>query len=69
MKFSLLRLFFPRDVRHIETEGENARRSAEVELVRVRSETPYYAGLGYELRGFRERNHIADNIRATLRGA
>lgn len=61
------RFFFPRDVADIgHVEGAIARASAEQELVRVRSETPYYERLGHELRTLRERNHFADSIRATL---
>jgi hypothetical protein len=51
------------------TGGEFARHEAERELERVRSETPYYEGLGRDLRNLRERNHIAEHLRATIRGA
>ena len=65
--------FFPRDVverREIPGGiGEAAPDRARVELERVRSETAYYEGLSRELKGLRERNHFADNIRATMRGA
>lgn len=56
----------PDDIR---TGGELARREAERELKRVQAETPYYARLGDDLRRLRERNHFADNIRATMRGS
>lgn len=55
--------------RHTPSEGEQARVAAERELVRVKSETSYYEGLGNELRQLRERNHFAENLRATLKGA
>jgi hypothetical protein len=66
---SPLRYLFPRDVRNApgNMRGEEARRLAERELSRVQSETPYYEGLGRDLRVLRERNHLADNIRATIR--
>jgi hypothetical protein len=67
---SLTRMLFPHSATDIgSSDGANARRLAEQELLRVRSETPYYEGLGRELRALRERNHFADGIRATLRGA
>lgn len=50
------------------TGGEFARMAAERELERVRSQTPYYEGLGRDLRTLRERNHLAEHIRATIRG-
>lgn len=57
-----------RKCRHVhETEGETARIKAERDLARVKSETPYYEGLGNDLRRLRERNHFAENIRATMR--
>lgn len=65
--------FFPRDV--IENRCDSGEiggadpEAAREELERVRSQTPYYEGLSRELRGLRERNHFADNIRATMRGA
>ena len=49
------------------TGGEVARRKAERDLAQVRRETPYYESLGRDLRRLRERNHFADNIRATIR--
>lgn len=52
-----------------DTGGEFAREEAERELERVRAETPYYEGLGRDLRYLRERNHIAEHLRATIRGA
>lgn len=60
-------ILFPRASREVPiTGGQQARERAEQELARVRSETPYYEGLGRELRALRERNHIAENLRATL---
>lgn len=50
------------------TGGQEARERAEQELARVQAETPYYARLGSDLRSLRERNHFAENIRATLKG-
>lgn len=50
-----------------ETEGKQARMKAERDLARVKAETPYYEGLGNDLRRLRERNHFAENIRATMR--
>lgn len=52
----------------INTGGQFARESAERELARVRSETPYFERLGRDLRTIRERNHFAENIRATFKG-
>lgn len=65
------KMLFSRDVRDIPDvdEGQRARENAERELARVRSETPYYAGLGNDLRRWRERNHFAEHIRATIKGA
>lgn len=42
------------------TEGERARRKAEVDLKRTREETPLYAALGAEVREIRERNHLTE---------
>jgi hypothetical protein len=65
---------FPRDVREIETTGTEARVQAErklaetvVECARTREQTPYYEGLGRDLRGLRNRNHIAEHLRESLR--
>lgn len=62
-----MRIFCRHKSRANSTGGSEARKRAEHELERVRSETPYYAGLGDDLRRLRERNHFADNIRATMR--
>lgn len=69
MKQPFWKLIFPRDVRQIDGEGAEARIRAERELAQTVSETPYYEGLGRDLRAERERNHIADRLRATLREA
>lgn len=73
---SLWRLVFPPDVREVSLGGEQARQKAEQDLVRDRQElahtqaqTPYYAGLGRDLRNIREVNHIAERLRASIRGA
>lgn len=71
MKFNLLRLWpgrknLPRDTN---TGGALARVEAERQLARTVAQTPYYERLGRDARSLRERNHIADNIRATLGGA
>ena len=51
------------------TGGAQAHAKASRELAVTRSQTAYYAGLGSDLRGLRERNHFAEQIRATVRGA
>lgn len=66
---SPLKWMFPRDIREVHTEGSEARVKAERELAQTVAQTPYYEGLGRELRALRERNHIADRIRATIREA
>jgi hypothetical protein len=74
---SLWKYLFPRDVRGVQNpEGTAARERAEENLEReherlahMRAETAYYERLGGELRRLRERNHFADNIRATMREA
>lgn len=48
--------------------GMFARKAAEHELAKVRAQTPYFESLGRDLRNLRERNHFAENIRATMRG-
>lgn len=53
----------------IDTGGELARRDAEFNLRRIREETAYYERLGRDLHELRERNHFAENIRATMRRA
>jgi hypothetical protein len=65
MTFSLKALF-PREVREITTEGTQARLKAERELAQTVAETPYYEGLGRDLRVERERNHIAERLRAAM---
>lgn len=57
------------NTRFVTTEGTLARIKAERELAETVAQTPYYEGLGRELRALRERNHIADRIRATIREA
>jgi len=69
MKKAFWKLLFPREVRHVETHGAEARAKAERDLAQTVAQTPYYAGLGRDLRAQRERNHIADRIRATIREA
>jgi hypothetical protein len=51
----------------INTGGRFARLAAEHELERVRSQTPYYEGLGRDLRNLKQTNHIAENLRAAIR--
>lgn len=51
------------------TEGEVARKEAEAALRKAKASTPYYQTLSDDLRSLRERNHFADNIRATVKGA
>lgn len=50
------------------SEGQNARLKAEQALKETRAQTPYYKSLSDDLRVLRERNHFADNIRATVKG-
>jgi hypothetical protein len=69
MSGSLWKRVFPGTAQKLDTGGTAAREHAERELARVRSETPYYVGLGRDLRALRERNHIADRIRTTIREA
>ena len=76
MKQPFWKMIFPRDVRRVDGRGSEARQEAEKGLTRVRqelvqtkSQTPYYEGLGRELRLARERNHIAEKLRASLREA
>jgi hypothetical protein len=57
---------FPDEVLNIDTEGTVARQRAEEDLQRIQSETPYYARLGRELREERQRNHIAERLRAAM---
>ena len=73
---SLWKMLFPPDVREVSQEGAAARQKAEEELIRDRQElartqaqTPYYAGLGSELRRIREVNHIAERLRRSIREA
>jgi hypothetical protein len=54
--------------RRVSTGGTAARVQAERSLAKTVSETPYYEGLGDDLRKLRERNHFAESIRLTLRG-
>lgn len=42
------------------SEATRARKRAEVELERVKAETPQYAALGDSLRDLRERNHLTE---------
>lgn len=65
------KVFTPKKVRTLplDTGGEQARRDAEFNLAKIREETAYYEGLGQESRRLRDRNGVADHIRATLRGA
>lgn len=65
----LFKRFLPRDVREIEMHGTEARVRAERELAKTVSETPYYENLGRSSRVARERNHIAERIRASIREA
>lgn len=73
---NILRFLFPREVREVDQCGSQARAKAEDDLVRererlahMRAETAYYERLGGDLKRLRERNHFADNIRATMREA
>lgn len=52
-----------------ETGGQAAREEATRRLAQVRSNTAYYEGLGADLRDLRERNHFAEQIRATMKGS
>ena len=52
-----------------ETEGVQARESAVHALQETKAQTTYYKSLSNDLRLLRERNHFADNIRATIKGA
>ena len=45
-----------------ESEATRARRAAERDLERVRSETPEYADLGSRLKKLREQNHLTELI-------
>lgn len=49
------------------TGGREARVAAERELARIQAMTPYYEGLGQDVKRLRNRNHFAENIRATIR--
>lgn len=51
------------------SEAEKAQREVEQDLAAARAKTPYYRALSHDLRTLRERNHFADNIRATVKGA
>lgn len=45
-----------------ESEATQARRAAERDLERVKSETPEYADLGSRLKKLREQNHLTELI-------
>jgi len=66
MKQPFWKKIFPRDTREFETGGSEARVRAERELAQTVAQTPYYAGLGNDLRALRERNQIAERIRASM---
>lgn len=66
---SFCQWFRRRNTRYVSTEGTLARIKAERELAQTVAQTPYYEGLGRDLRTLRERNHIAEKIRMSLRGA
>lgn len=63
------RVIFHRVPTELTTGGTDARIEAERQLARTVAQTPYYAGLGRDLRVLRERNHIAERIRSSIREA
>lgn len=75
MKKPCWKMLFPASVlQGVPNDGAEARRRAEErlqevrrDLARTKAQTPYYAGLGRDLRTQRERNHIAERIRVSLR--
>lgn len=76
MKKPFWKMLYPPSVRHVPGNGAEARRRAEQDLAQTRrdlaqtrAQTPYYAGLGRDLRAQRERNHIAERIRVSIREA